>query len=175
MQYLQQVATVKVRGQSGLRGIILAIGEKWELLRSIPVDYVVDGMLLINQKHIVKKTRRDEDEFVEKILRLKMVPFENTQQFDLNSTPNLFTQLQQQEKLVQFTLHDDSVNFIGQITQVNHKSFRCQLISVKAAWLQEVNIKYSSIRTIGLATDYVLSLQLAVDSEDSALDSCNGT
>ncbi|SET10404.1 hypothetical protein [Hymenobacter actinosclerus] len=167
MQYLQQVATVKVRGQSELQGIVLASGAKWELLRSIPVDYVVDGLVFVNQKYLLKKTRGEDEEFAEKILRLKMVSFENRQQFDLDSTPNLFTQLQQQEKLVQLTLHDDSVNFIGQIVQVNRQSFRCRLLGVKAEWLQEVNIKYAEVRTIGLATDYVLSLQLVIDSEDS--------
>lgn len=167
MQYLQQVVTVKVRGQAALQGIVLAVGSEWLLLRYIPVDYVIDGILLIHQKHILKKMRTREHEFVEKILRLKKISFEPVQQFNLNSSASLFTQLQQQEKLMQFTLHDDSVAFIGHIARVNQQSFRCRLLSTDAKWLQEVSIKYSSVRTIGLANDYVFSLQLAVENEDA--------
>ena len=54
-----------------ITGITMYIGNKWVLLRYIPVDYVIDGYVLIKRKHIKDINRKEREIFKENVLRIK--------------------------------------------------------------------------------------------------------
>ncbi|MDQ1855449.1 hypothetical protein [Chryseobacterium sp. WLY505] len=47
------------------------ISDDWCYIKYIPVDYVVDGFVLISRRHIKNIQRSDKYDFKENILRLK--------------------------------------------------------------------------------------------------------
>ena len=71
-KYLGQLISIEFDDLKEIfSGFLIDYSEEWILLRKNPVDFVLDGYILLKHKKI-KTIHRDEDhEFTEKIIRLK--------------------------------------------------------------------------------------------------------
>lgn len=165
-QYKNHVVSVRVRGYEAVNGILLDAAEHWVVVKHIPNDYVVDGLLLINAKYVLSIGDGKWDGLTERVLRLKKVDFEEKHSVNLSSNQAAYNYLLSSRHLVQISLGDESAVYIGRVIKVNDNSFRCQMLSVKGEWDNEQSFKYDSVRMLGLHNDYVESLTLLVNSEE---------
>jgi hypothetical protein len=157
--------SVKVRGYKDINGVLINQTKHWLLLKYIPVDYVVDGLLFVNKQHVIRFGEGLHIGLVEKVLMLKQVDFHEKSPLDMSSNQALYSNLLSSGQLVQISLGDEDVVYIGQVIKVNNNSIRCRMVGVKGEWTNEQSFRYTSIRMLGLHNDYVESLTLLVNSE----------
>lgn len=164
-EFVGRVVSIKIRAGAVLNGILRAAGSKWVLLRYIPVDYVVDGLVLINTKYISNVGASDSDLFKEQILKLKNVDFVANDRLNLETTEQLFSELRKQGDLVRIELKDHNKSYVGKITVVREKSMKVQLIDTRCNKLSEETFLYNKLRAIYFHDDYLQSLELYNDSK----------
>lgn len=164
-QYANHVVSVKIRSYKAVEGILLDTTDNWLLLKYIPVDYVIDGVLIVNKRYVIGIKESQDQDLTEKVLRLKKVDFYEKSFVGTGSFRELYLYFLQSKQLVQISLADESVTYIGRVIKVNENSFRCQLVGVMGQWTNEVTFNYASVRMLGLHNDYVESLTLLVNAE----------
>jgi hypothetical protein len=157
---LNKVANIKIKGFKPLQGLLLASGAEWLKITHIPVDFVVDGTVVIRKKYITDIDYTPTNLFVERVLRLKEINLSNDLSVNLDAENSLFTSLMDQTRLIQIYLHEDRVSYVGKIVKVNDKTFRMRLLSTTAEWLEEYSFNYDSVRLVHITNDYIDSLSL---------------
>ena len=156
------------RRKSILQGIIICTGTEWILLKYIPVDYVIDGYLLIRTKYIKKIERGENEMFHESVIRLKLTDKRDEElHLNLNQVTDVLYDLMQNHITIQFDLYDDSVSYIGKIKKINTRSIRIENINPEGKWEEENLYLLDCIRTIQFDNDYINSLTAYNKSKES--------
>jgi hypothetical protein len=162
------VVSIKIRGFDTIQGIVLSKGTQWTLIKYIPNDFLVDGIAFINNKYLVGMTKTENDHFKEKVLKLKNIDFSTAFGYNLQEDEPLFSELMLEKGLIQIYLQDKDRSYIGNILKVSNKSFRYRMLSIKAIWLKDYPINYSSVRMIHVNNDYLKSLTLLLELDKSS-------
>ncbi len=92
-------------------GLWLAENDEWLLLRHIPVDYVVDGYVLLSKEHIASRRPHKHRKQVERVLKLKGVKAEVPANFSFTGTVEMLRWVEEQYGLVEFTDQEESTFF----------------------------------------------------------------
>ena len=71
-QYLRQLIAIEFQDKKEIfTGFLIDYSDDWILLRNNPVDYILDGYIILKNKNI-EAVHRDQDiAFTEKVIRLK--------------------------------------------------------------------------------------------------------
>lgn len=164
-ELISRVVSVKIRNGAIFKGVLTAVGASWVILKYIPVDYVVDGLVLVSTKYILDVGVSDEDLFKEKILQLKNVDFSTSAGLNLDVQEQLFAELKRQDNLIRIELKDHDKSYVGKITVVREKSMKVQLIDTRCNKLSEETFLYNEMRAVYFHDDYLQSLELYNDSK----------
>lgn len=162
--FLTNVVSIILKGKTYFQGVFLNQGSKWSLLQYIPVDYVLDGYVIINNSYISNLYISDDDVFTENIVKLKNINYDIYSSLNLNDDENLFNDLMKENGLVKIELKDHNKSYIGKIINVMSISIDVYLIDSRCNWLQEETFLYKEIRAIYLKDDYLNSLQLYLEA-----------
>lgn len=164
---MRKIKSIKVRGfKRPETGIFLGSGKNWVLLNDNPIDFIIDGYLLIRKENILREVRSDDLELTTKVLRLKGELSEASFfSFNLNSDHLLFDKLLKDECLIQICFHNQDSTLVGRVISVKPDRFRMRLLSRKGEWLKEFNFRYNKLRTINVGSDYLKSLELLTKSD----------
>ncbi|TZF99907.1 hypothetical protein FW781_08250 (plasmid) [Chryseobacterium panacisoli] len=168
-ELINKIVSVTLKNKKEFEGLLIDISEDWCYLKYIPVDYVVDGFMLINRRYIKNIEGLDDHNFKENILRLKGVIAEKNIELNIDDNVKLLSDMQSKVELIQIELKDPDKCYIGKIDLVKEHSFKARLLSPRAKWLLIESFLYKEIRAIYFDNDYVNSLQL-VSSPISDLD-----
>lgn len=152
--------TIYLNGRKSiLQGILIYMGEEWVLLKYVPVDYVLDGYLLIRTKYIRRIERGVDEVFNESVIRLKLASEKtNEEYFNLNERFDVLYYLMRNQIIIQFDFHDDSVSYIGKIKRIYTKTIRMESLNPRGEWEEENSYQLDRIRTIQFDNDYIDSL-----------------
>jgi hypothetical protein len=153
------IVEIKIRGRKEkIRGILKEVGREWALLEYNPVDYILDGVIIVNMKHILHASRSTEEEFIEEVLKANdFEKFNNRHALDVDHTARLFEKLKTMEA-IQVELKDESIIYIGKVEKVYDKSFRMKRVTPRGDWTDEISYNFKSIRIIQIETHYSRSL-----------------
>lgn len=156
---------IKIRGFRRLEaGIFLKSGKNWVLLRDNPVDFVIDGYLLVRKKYILREEHPDSAELSDVIMNLKGEYAKTSDfSFPIDQDELLFQQFLAAKTLIQICLHNQDSTLVGRVVSGGPESFRMRLLSRKGKWLNEFNFQYAKLRTINIGSDYLKSFQLLTD------------
>ncbi|RZJ98814.1 MAG: hypothetical protein EOO46_24010, partial [Flavobacterium sp.] len=77
--YINKLITIEFSDRKTLEtGFLIDFSRDWILLKSNPIDFVIDGFTIIRNKNIEAIYREEAEKFKEEVLRLKnLVPNEN--------------------------------------------------------------------------------------------------
>lgn len=159
-EQLNKVVTIKMRSGISFQGVLVGIGSKWALLKYIPVDYVIDGYILISRNYIFTVDITEDDSFTEAVLKLKNVHSKSIDNFDLDNTEQLILDLKSQFQLIGIKLKKNQSQYVGSIQVIREKSMRVHLINKRCKWLEVETFLYNELRAIYFENDYLESLQL---------------
>ncbi|MDN3691309.1 hypothetical protein QWZ06_03050 [Chryseobacterium tructae] len=68
---LNKLIIIEFEDKESEKGILINYSKDWILLKSNPVDFILDGYSAVKNHNIKKITSNDETEFVERAMKLK--------------------------------------------------------------------------------------------------------
>lgn len=142
-----------------LQGIIIDSGLEWTLFNEVPVDYLIDGYLLIRNKYIESFTRSEDEIFREKIIKSKISISDLTINMPLNNLFDLLEFFMKNEIIIQIDLHDDTVMYLGIITNIFRRTIKMKSLLPSGTWGNQDSYIIENIRTIRFNNDYIFSLE----------------
>ncbi|CAI8732952.1 hypothetical protein [Chryseobacterium sp. IT-36CA2] len=159
-ELINKVVSVTLKNKKEFAGILIDVSEDWCYLKYIPVDYVVDGFVLISQRYVKSIEKSDDHNFKENILRLKGAITAKSVELNIDDSIRLLSDMQSKVELIQIELRYPDKCYIGKIDIVKEHSFKARLLSPNANWLLIESFLYKELRAIYFDNDYVNSLQL---------------
>lgn len=143
-------------------GLWIAENETWLLLRHIPVDYVVDGYVLLAKKHIASRKPRKGKHQLELVLKLKGIGVEGPAGFQFLHTVSMLRWVEEQYGLVEFALEEE-VAFFDWIKEADTVHFWVDMLwsdGVVESHQGKKPFILADIQIISFATYYFNSLKL---------------
>ena len=144
-------------------GLWLAENEDWLLLRSIPVDYVVDGYVILAKQHVAARKPQKGRRQVEQILKLKGIEAEVPAGFAFATALEMLHWVEDSYGVVEFAYEGDST-FFGWVRKADAVHFWIDTLNpdgtASSDGIQKEPFIISDIRVISFDTDYFNSLKM---------------
>lgn len=159
-EMIGKLITIKYRERQNLiSGILIDFNEQYTLLSYNPVDFILDGYILLNTKNVLKYKYGEDEQFKYNIISNT---YNMTDMYPIDikeNTSNVISLLYNRYRYLGIELKDESVMMIGEIIS-NDKSILClKLINPQGVidkHTTRINIK--KIRIIYFDTHYINSL-----------------
>lgn len=151
-------------------GILLGNGTRWSFVRLNVVDYVLDGFQFTNKRYISDTYEIKEDTLQYKILSIKNKAKEILPRLfsDILDDDNLLCSfLKEKNLLIAVCLHREDVLYVGKVKEVNFNFFTLDSYDTELRKSGIIKIEYSKVRYIQMQTDYLDSLCLILDKENT--------
>lgn len=148
-------------------GILIDYSKDWLLLRNNPVDFVIDGFVILRNKKIKSIYREPEYDFVEKVIRLKNININPEEIIPLKDLFSIVAFLTAKFSLFQLATKSDKAAYIGKLKDFDEDMMTIDFLSPHGKWDGEMDFKPNKIRVIEFDTDYLNSLQLVLDQKKS--------
>ncbi|PKP21032.1 MAG: hypothetical protein CVU02_02235 [Bacteroidetes bacterium HGW-Bacteroidetes-19] len=139
-------------------GYLIDFNDDWTLIKYNPVDYVVDGYLLLKSDKILKYKRDDEEIFKEKVLTAKNIIPTDHDIFPITDLADTLQLISERFGAFKIENKDDTACFIGRFVKMTKDHLYIQEIDPHAKWGKTEKYKLQSIRTIEFDSDYINSL-----------------
>ena len=151
-------------------GILLGNGTRWSFVRLNVVDYVLDWFQFTNKRYISDTYEIKEDTLQYKILSIKnkakgILPRLFS---DILDDDNLLCSfLKEKNLLIAVCLHREDVLYVGKVKEVNFNFFTLDSYDTELRKSGIIKIEYNKVRYIQMQTDYLDSLCLILDKENT--------
>lgn len=143
-------------------GLTVADSGDWTLLINNPVDYVCDGFLLVNGSSLTSRTYKINDDWIEKLLRIKAKKIK-TPKLNLDSASTVLKSLKGLNKIIGIWRKDREVIWIGKINNISKDKVTIRLLSTHGNWLDNKTILFKDITVIEFDSDYISTLSMLVN------------
>lgn len=166
-----EIVKIKIkRFKELVTGILLGNGTRWSFVRLNVVDYVLDGFQFTNKRYISDTYEIKEDTLQYKILSIKNKAKEIFPRLflDILDDDNLLCSfLKEKNLLIAVCLHREDVLYVGKVKEVNFNFFTLDSYDTELRKSGIIKIEYSKVRYIQMQTDYLDSLCLILDKENT--------
>ena len=142
-----------------IEGVLLELSDNWSLLIKNPVDYVIDGFILIHNPSIDFYKHDAENKFREKIISLKTKRF-RTPKINLTDTYTVLESLKLLNKVISINNKKGDIIWVGKIIELLTDRVTIKELTPKAKWIGKKTVLFKEINCIQFDDDYVNSLLL---------------
>ena len=151
--------------ETSVSGLWLAENDEWLLLHHIPVDYIIDGYVLIAKQHIRSRRAKKKHKEFELVLQLKGVKPEVPLGFSFSNTIGLLRWVESTYGLIHFMeVAEEESAFLGWLNEADVVHFWIDTLepngTVAAREQEEMPFVISEVCLISFADDYSESLKL---------------
>jgi hypothetical protein len=151
--------------KESVSGFIIDYSENWILLKLNPVDYLIDGYIIVKNKNIKSFIRTEREEFTEKVIRLKGLSFNGDNKVPLNNLSNILEYLTSNYGVFQIATKRESASYLGRLVTIDNEELAIDFLDTRGKWKDEILFNPKKIRIIEFDTDYINSLKLIADLE----------
>jgi len=164
-EYLNKLITIEFSDRKNTEsGFLIDFSGDWILLKSNPVDFIIDGYTIIRNKNIEAIYHEEKEKFTEKVLRLKKLEPNQTEKIPLENIVEIFKHINEKFGIFQFYKKSDKAIYPGRLREINSKEITIDWIDLEGNWTEERSFKLDKIRVIEFENDYIKSLKLVADS-----------
>lgn len=164
-QYLNKLVTLEFSDlKVSYSGFLLDFSEDWILIKSNPVDYILDGFMLLRNKNLESLIYDETNEFTEKVIRSKKIKLTNDYIFPLSSLETILTFLNQEYGIFQLATKRTNAVYLGRLIEMTDSEIIIEFLNTKGEFDGEIDFKPQKIRVIEFDTDYINSLKAYSDS-----------
>ena len=163
---LRQLISIEFEDKKEIfTGFLIDYSDDWILLRNNPVDFIVDGYVLLKNKNI-KSIHRDEDhEFTEKVIRLKGVKTNAEDIIPIKDLASIVTYLDKKYGILQISKKSSKSAYLGKLIELNKEELTIDFLDIRGEFGGELSFNPEKIRVIEFDTDYINSLKLVIKEE----------
>ncbi len=165
-EYIEQLISIKYTDRkTPIYGYVIDYNEDWTLMKYNPVDYIIDGYIILRHKNI-EGFRRDEDEkWREKVINLKGLELTDKDIIPLIDLSTILTYLTERFGVFQFNTKTENACYLGRQKTLDSKQLVIDFLSTKGKWDGQMKFRPGDIRTIEFDTDYINSLKLVSETK----------
>jgi hypothetical protein len=162
-KYLRQLISIEFEDKKEVfTGFLIDYSDDWILLRNNPVDFIVDGYVLLKNKN-VKGVHRDEDhEFTEKVIRLKGVKTNAEDIIPIKDLAAIISYLDKKYGVFQISKKSSKSAYLGKLIELNKDELTIDFLDIRGEFGGELRFNPEKIRVIEFDTDYINSLRLLI-------------
>lgn len=165
--YLRQLITIAFEDRKSLfSGFLIDYNEDWILLRNNPVDYILDGFVILKNINIESIIREEKEVFTERVIRLKGLKCNSEEIIPIQSLSSILNCLSSKFEIFQIAKKSDKTVYLGKLVEVNDTELIIDFLEPKGKFGGEMSFNPNKIRAIEFDTDYINSLKLIAKEEN---------
>lgn len=165
---LNKLIIIEFEDKESQKGILINYSKDWFLIKSNPVDFVLDGYSVIKNCNIKNITTNDDTEFVEKAMKLKSISIDKKiHKISLKNFDSLAESINKNFGILSLAKKRDDAIYPGKLKKLTDKKIILTWIDLKANWGKNREFTKEKIRTIDFDTDYLTSLKLLAENNNN--------
>jgi hypothetical protein len=160
-KFIGQLVSVKFTDRkTPIYGYVIDYNDDWTLMKYNPVDYIIDGYILVRHKNI-EGFRRDADEkWKEKVINLKGQQPTDKDIIPLTDLETILEYLTENFGVFQIYTKSESACYLGRLRSIDRKALVTDDLTPRGKWEGQMKFRTGDIRVIEFDTDYINSLKL---------------
>ncbi|MEJ5105074.1 hypothetical protein [Chryseobacterium sp. MYb328] len=163
---LNKLIIIEFEDKNSEQGILINYSKDWILLKSNPVDFILDGYSVIKNCNIKNITTDNKTEFVEKGMKLKGISIDKkVKKLPLQNFDSIIESINKNFGIFSLAKKKDDVIFPGKLKKLTEKKINLTWIDLNANWTVSREFIKDKVRIINFDTDYLTSLQLLADNK----------
>ncbi|WP_456313356.1 hypothetical protein [Pseudomonas shirazensis] len=165
-QYLRQLIAIEFSDKKEIfTGFLIDYSDDWILLRNNPVDYILDGFVILKNKN-VETVHRDHDlAFTEKVIRLKGLKTNAEDIIPIRDLASIVNFITNKYGIFQISKKSAKSAYLGKLISLNEEELLIDFLDTKGQFGGELSFNPEKIRVIEFDTDYINSLKLVIEKE----------
>ena len=165
-QYLRQLIAIEFQDKKEIfTGFLIDYSDDWILLRNNPVDFILDGYVILRNKNI-EAVHRDQDlAFTEKVIRLKGIKTNAEDIIPIRDLNSILKFIDGRYGIFQISKKSAKSAYLGKLIALTDEELTINFLDTRGQFGGELEFNPEKIRVIEFDTDYINSLKLII-SED---------
>lgn len=148
-------------------GYVIDYNDDWTLMKYNPVDYIIDGYIIIRHKNIEGFHRDTGEKWREKVINLKGLQPTNKDIIPLTNLETILKYLTDNFDVFQVYTKSESICYLGRLKSIDKKDLILDNLNPKGKWDGQIDFRTGDIRVIEFDTDYINSLKLVSTSKQT--------
>ncbi|WP_068844646.1 hypothetical protein [Flavobacterium chilense] len=162
-QYLRQLIAIEFTDKKELfTGFLIDYSDEWILLRNNPVDFILDGFVILKNKNI-EAVHRDHDlAFTEKVIRLKGLKTNAEDIIPIRDLSSIINYITNKYEIFQIAKKSAKSAYLGKLIALTDEELTIDFLDTKGQFGGGLSFNPEKIRVIEFDTDYINSLKLVI-------------
>lgn len=166
-QYLRQLVEIEFQDKKEIfTGFLIDYSDDWILLRNNPVDFILDGFVILRNKNIEAVNRDSDLAFIEKVIRLKGLKINSEDIIPIKDLASIINYVSQKYGIFQIAKKSSKSAYLGKLMELNDEELTINFIDIRGEFGGELSFNPEKIRVIEFDTDYINSLKLVVGEDN---------
>ena len=162
-QYLRQLISIEFQDKKEVyNGFLIDYSDDWILLRNNPVDFILDGFVILRNRNIANIHRDEQLEFTEKVIRLKGVKTNAEDIIPIRDLETIIRYLDKKYGVFQIAKKSAKSAYLGKLIELNNEELTIDFLDIRGEFGGELSFNPDKIRVIEFDTDYINSLKLLI-------------
>jgi hypothetical protein len=165
-QYLRQLVSIVFSDKKEIfTGFLIDYSDDWILLRNNPIDFILDGFVILKNKNVEAIERDEELEFNEKVIRLKGLKTSSDDIIPIKDLSTILNYIHNKYGLFQIVKKSAKSVYLGKLIEVNEEVVTIDYLDIRGSFGGELSFNPEKIRVIEFDTDYINSLKLVAEND----------
>jgi hypothetical protein len=166
--YLRQLVSIEFLDKKEVyTGFLIDYSDDWILLKNNPVDFIIDGFVILKNKNIERIYRDQDHEFTEKVIRLKGLKTNAKDIIPIKDLGSIISFVDKKYGVFQIAKKSATSAYLGKLIQLNDQELIIDFLDTKGQFGGELSFNPEKIRVIEFDTDYINSLKLVAQENQN--------
>jgi len=166
--YLRQLVSIEFLDKKEVyTGFLIDYSDDWILLKNNPVDFIIDGFVILKNKNIERIYRDQDHEFTEKVIRLKGLKTNAKDIIPIKDLASIISFVDKKYGVFQIAKKSATSAYLGKLIQLNDQELIIDFLDTKGQFGGELSFNPEKIRVIEFDTDYINSLKLVAQENQN--------
>src|SRR6218665_2603891 len=162
-QYLRQLVEIEFQDKKEIfSGFLIDYSDEWILLRNNPVDFVLDGFVILKNKNILAVNRDHDLAFTEKVIRLKGLKINSEDIIPIRDLESILNYISNKYGIFQIAKKSAKSAYLGKLLSLTDEELLIDFLDTRGQFGGELSFNPEKIRVIEFDTDYINSLKLVI-------------